>query len=414
MIMDSVRATSIPRLPDFDRLFLLGVMLVSGTVMLPQAVYFGGTSGLGVWTTLVAGGIWAMWLARPYFPRELARVLLPLAVFTLFSVLSLAWGGASIKAFQNLSVILAFMGFILVSARECEFNPAFALQLHRALDAASLIAAIAYSITVIKFGPGSAVAIGRQLARWQGGEVRGLYLALWLTTLVFLSESRLAMAASLALFPLLYLLRGDSKSVVKGTVIGAVGVAIFLACIFLSQEMYDRFFGFDASLQVGGVTLNASGRTEMWQMLLESLQGNYLFGKGVASSSILIDNYFPGLGHPHNDMLRLLYDFGIFGVTWWVLFLLAVFAQMLRMLRRSFQVRDGDIALHMTPLLAMSAVTASMFTDNSVSYIFVMAPLGMVMGCSLSRMRRSTAKVAVVVPSFPRRRLRAAEVKAVS
>jgi len=48
------------------------------------------------------------------------------------------------------------------------------------------------------------------------------------------------------------------------------------------------------------------------------------FGKGVGSSSILIDQYFPSLGHPHNDFLRVLYDYGAVGLGCFLVFLLGM------------------------------------------------------------------------------------------
>jgi hypothetical protein len=46
-----------------------------------------------------------------------------------------------------------------------------------------------------------------------------------------------------------------------------------------------------------------------------------------------------------------------------------------------------ELQFHLAPLLALAGVCASLFTDNSISYIFVMAPLGMLIGCSLSRLK---------------------------
>jgi O-antigen ligase len=403
-------------MPDLDQSFLLMVMWVSGTVNLLQCVELGGTTGLGIWTTAIAAGVWCLWLVRPYYPRELSRVLLPLISFSLYAALSLAWGGVDVKGLQNLSVSIGFTGFVLLAARECERSPAFAFKLHKALDGASIIAAIAYTITFLLFGEGSdafvgkrmffaarpfalfaAVAVARQLARWQAGDWKGFAIGVWLVVLVFLSQSRLAMVACLVQFPLAMCCRGDFKSIARASVMTVFAGSVLIGSIFLSQSMYDRFFAYDAKIAVGGMMINASGRTEMWQTLLDDLRGKAVFfGRGAGAAGRLIDRYFPDLGHPHNDFLRLLYDFGAVGLGWWVLFLVIVMFTMIGGVRAcTRQVPDArsrtkdhpDLPLHLAPILALLAIIMSMFTDNSISYIFVMAPLGMLIGVSLSRLR---------------------------
>jgi len=412
--------TLLARMPDWDQSFLLIVMWVSGTVNLLQCVELGGTTGLGMWTTLIGAGVWCLWLVRPYYPRELSRVLLPLICFSLYAALSLIWGGVDVKAMQNLSVSIGFTGFVLLAARECDRRPAFAFKLHKALDGASIITALAYTVTFLLFGQGSdayvgnrmffaarpfalfaAVAVARQLARWQAGDWKGFAVGVWLVVLVFLSQSRLAMVACLIQFPLAMSCRGDLKSIARALMMTVFAASALIASIFLSQSMYDRFFAYDAKIAVGGVMINASGRTEMWQTLLDDLRGKAVyFGRGAGGAGRLIDRYFPDLGHPHNDFLRLLYDFGAVGLGWWALFLVIVIFTMIGGVRRCTQAPAAvtstsrsrmkghpDLPLHLAPILALLAITMSMFTDNSISYIFVMAPLGMLIGVSLSRLR---------------------------
>ena len=49
-------------------------------------------------------------------------------------------------------------------------------------------------------------------------------------------------------------------------------------------------------------------------------------------------------------------------------------------------------------LMALIAVSGSMFTDNSVSYSFVMMPLAIVMGCSLGAGRAAASDAAASLP----------------
>ncbi len=216
----------ISRFPQLDRLLLLVVILISGTVTLPTSLNVGGVSMLGFWTTGIAVAAWALWLLRPYFPRELAKVLLPLAMFGMYATISLAWCGANMKSFQNLAVDVGFIGFVLLTARECERLPAFARTIHKAIDYASVIAGALYTFTLLVFGAGveenpglaprpfalfCAVAVGRQLARWQGGDIRGFFISVWLVVLIFLSQSRMGLVACVMLFPLSMCARGNAQ-----------------------------------------------------------------------------------------------------------------------------------------------------------------------------------------------------------
>ena len=329
-------------------------------------------------------------------------------------------GRRHVKGLQNLSVSVGFTGFVLLAARERERRPGFAHSLHQALDGASIVAALAYTVTYLKYGEGSdafigdrmlfaarpfalfaCVAVARQLSRWQAGDWKGFAIAVWLVVLVFLSQSRLAMVACLVQFPLSMCCRGDFRSIMNALLMTAAAAGALIGSILMSQTMYDRFFAYDAKIAVGGVMINASGRTEMWQTLLDDLRGMAIvFGRGAGAAGRLIDRYFPDLGHPHNDFLRLLYDFGVVGLGWWVMFLVLILCTMAGGVRRCFRVPPGsyrsarfavpgDLPLHLTPILALIAIIMSMFTDNSISYIFVMAPLGMLIGVSLSRLRRT-------------------------
>src|SRR5688500_3036193 len=154
------RPTSPPRAPDLEQMFLALVLLVSGTVTLPQALQLGPVSGLGAWTIAISSGGWVLWLLRPYFPRELLWTLLPLMLFAIYASFTLLWGGLAIEGLQNLAVSAGFVGFVLLTARECERSPALAHVLHRSMDAASVLAGLGYTLTVLLQGQGGEIVVG--------------------------------------------------------------------------------------------------------------------------------------------------------------------------------------------------------------------------------------------------------------
>jgi O-antigen ligase len=140
----------------------------------------------------------------------------------------------------------------------------------------------------------------------------------------------------------------------------------------------------------------------MWAMLWDSAVREPVLGHGVATSSLMIDEYFPGLGHPHNDYLRFFHDLGLVGLGLWLAF--HVYAVLVLFLRARAALRAGspDQGYHVVATLGLVALGLTMFTDNTVSYAFVMLPLGVMVGCSLGR-SRATVQAAPAVPGRPTR-----------
>jgi O-antigen ligase len=195
--------------------------------------------------------------------------------------------------------------------------------------------------------------------------------------------SRTALISIALLVPLSLLYRGNFKSVFLGTLILAIGAGAFAIALANDQPLYDRFFKEDATLQVGGVAINTTGRTKIWNLLLTTLGDDWVFGKGVSSSEDIINHWMPQIGHPHNDYLRFYYDQGVLGLGLWLSFIAAFVYRTAGNLRRSIQNRAPDYPQHLAALLALTAVSISMLTDNSYCYEFVMIPLGIIMGSSL-------------------------------
>ena len=383
------------RLPDGSRLLILGTVLVGGTVTIPQRVDVG-VSGLGVLTVVTCLAAWGLWLSRPWLPRHLGSLVLPLALFVGYSAGSLLWYEPTQQGMQNLAVTAGFFGVLLVTARHVERSPELAASVYRALDVATLFSAVVYAASVPLYGMGAEsfilarpfalfamIGVARQLALWQAGDRWAFVRAGLLVGVIFFSVSRTALVASLFLFPIAALVRGGRRGLLTAAVMAVLAVAALLAAVFLSETMYERFFGYDATMEVGGVTINASGRRVMWDFLIDASRDDLLLGHGAGASSVLVERTFVNLGHPHNDFLRFLYDFGMVGLGIWVWFLAVLAWSLYRRCLRIVHVAPRELPVALTPLLALLAVTASMFTDNSVGYSFIMLPMGVLIGCAV-------------------------------
>jgi O-antigen ligase len=232
------------------------------------------------------------------------------------------------------------------------------------------------------------IAVARQLARFHAGEKAGLVIAIWLTALVFLSQSRLGMLAILVMYPLSFLLLGGRKNIAMAVMMLVVGVSALTVLILSSDDLQRRFFGEDASMSVGGVAINASGRTTAWAALLNDINGplRLLFGAGAGAGSLFCQLNLYNFPHPHNDYLRYLFDFGVVGLVWFLAFVVIAIRMVWVRIRADRLNADAKaFAQSYGTLLAMIGALASMATDNSGIYIYVMGPLGIMLGVTLCR-----------------------------
>ena len=379
-----------------SRFLLIGTILLAGLVSIPQMITFGSVSGLGAASAVVCGLALLFWLRRPMFAQLHLPVLLPLLMFGIYAAGSLMWFSPTTKGLQVLCVLLAFVAVTLLCAREVENDPAFASLLHRTADAATLFAVCVYGLSVPLFGMENnelmmprpfalfaLVGVARQVAVWQSGNWKGLLRAGLIIVIIYLSVSRTAMVAGMLMIPFAALIRGDKKGIFYSLAAGVVGAVALGLGIMLSPKMQERFFGLDASMNVGGVAVNASGRTAMWEMLWNDAFKTPILGRGVGSSSLLIDDFFPGLGHPHNDFLRFFYDFGVIGLGLWLVFHIVATITVFVRARRAARVKSADLEIHLVPMMLLVVLVPAMLTDNPVGYYFVMVPLAVMLGCSL-------------------------------
>ena len=222
-----------------------------------------------------------------------------------------------------------------------------------------------------------------------------------MTGTVAASESRTALVVCMILFPLAVFLRLNSKKRRDVSHDAHQRGSDPRHAIAFIPSLHHRFFADDASMKVGGVAINASGRTKIWDVVLRSVGDDWFFGKGVASSQVLVRAAFnEHVGQPHNDYIRYYYDTGALGLALWGCFAIAFDTRTIANLRRSIRQNSTDYAFHLAALLGFSGVSFAMTTDNPVVYSYVMMPLGIVMGCSLGAGRPETQFVPQPMPDY--------------
>ncbi len=432
--------TSNFRKPTLSQGVLFGLILFCCTVDASRQISVFGVSGLGAGTLAAGGAVWAVWLIRPLLPKGLLTVLLPLMLFQIDALGTLFWYKPGMDGVQLATVGLTFIGVLMLTAREACDDPALAPLLHRTILLSSVLPVsfcalviltgrlrgedlnltrpfALYTLCVVAVSLATWLAhnrpadraSNRYAARTDSGRRKvdlktfvPLGWALVVAYVVFLGLSRTALVGILMMMPLSVALRGNRKSLILSVVVLAIGASSFFGILSLNQDLHKRFFGEDAHMKVGGVSINGTGRTAIWNLLLEDIHDDWAFGRGISSSEDTVTRVYPQAGQPHNDYIRFYYDQGIVGLSIWLIFVAGIVYRIFGNLRASVRNKSGDYPMHLAALLGLASVSFSMLTDNSVCYTPVMVPLAILLGSSLGTGAASGRRTAYEsLPAFP-------------
>jgi O-antigen ligase len=310
-----------------------------------------------------------------------------------------------------LLVVSSFVGFIALASYESYHSYKFPWLIQKMLVRATWIAVSLYVIIFFLFegglamlqnpedasqdrimGPRSLAAfallgLAWYLSAWRYGSRHGLWWAIVITAMIGLTLSRTALIVALIMFPLsmiqLRSVRGWVRASLAIVFIG--GVAYF--AVMNIEPLYARFFVGDVALQVGETVINTAGRTEIWEVVLNSYAESPVVGKGAGSGDELTMSHFDSAGHAHNEYLRILHDYGLIGAGLWLLGYISLLGAVWRTWQKADRTADVEAPLHFAAFLSLVAVALVMITDNVAIYIFIMAPLGALVGASLGRTR---------------------------
>lgn len=312
----------------------------------------------------------------------LAAVPLPLLLFWAFVVVRLVLS-PNPDGLQNMAVLTMFTFGIAFSARSATMEIAGATL--RAFAGVGVLIAVVFAIGTLS---GADVYMTRAFAL-TALVLLSAAVALPPTDLmsrtapfvivgaVVLSLSRTASAISiLMLVGLVVRLRRGHRLVLA---CGAVtGVALMTGVLMLSFEpLRNRFLVGDNAVEVGGLAINTSGRSALWEAVGESAKQAPFLGHGPGSAVVFVTERFGAITQPHNEYLRVLHDEGLVGM---VLFALGCLLVLIRIVER---IARTDQPIHWAALFAMSATLAAAATDNVLVYPFVLLPASVLIGLSL-------------------------------
>lgn len=341
-----------------------------GPVSGSAAVTLGAAVALAALAPLLAGS------------RALAVIPWPLTAFVLYAIVRL-FADFSMEGLQNIAVLTLFLLGIAFSARASSVERAGAgLVLLAGTGLATAAVFLAQAATgAIVYGTRSfalaalvllAAAVATPGVRWWS---RLAPIVIAGAVLASLSRTATVLAV-LLLSGLVVRMRRGRRSLFAIAGVTTAGAGIWtLVTVF--PPLRDRFLTGDNALEFGGIALNTSGRSSLWEAVIEGIDTSPLFGHGPGSAVQLVTARFAPIQQPHNDYLRLAHDYGYTGLA---VFAAGVIWLLVRIARRAVVT---DRPVHWAALFALVAVLLAAATDNVFVYPFAMLPLAVLIGLSL-------------------------------
>ena len=177
-----------------------------------------------------------------------------------------------------------------------------------------------------------------------------------------LTVARMNTLAAALTIPLTLAPFSSRKRALLLVLLAAGAIAVFYTGAF-QQKMFFSGSGTLSDLASEDSDLSTSGRAALWLVLWEGVSEHLWFGHGANASEPVVQA-LANLSHPHNDYLRILYEFGVAGLISYLVGTFATIIALLRLVSHSPQHRwwKYAVASSFVPYLL------TMFTDNVITY----------------------------------------------
>jgi O-antigen ligase len=181
----------------------------------------------------------------------------------------------------------------------------------------------------------------------------------------YMSLTRTSMVAAGLSLPLTFAPMKILKRVFFIVVIIMIAIPIFYT-ERVQQKMFYSGKGTFTEMHPDNPDLATYGRNIIWEAMQIEIDMKPYFGHGTNASEPFIKMNFGISTHPHNDWLRLLFDYGYFGT---VIFALSLIMQLLHMLKRAKYSTGGTKILFYAGASTILSFVLFMFSDNIILYV---------------------------------------------
>lgn len=149
--------------------------------------------------------------------------------------------------------------------------------------------------------------------------------ALYVINLIFIlfSLRRTSILAAMVAIPFIW--PSVKKYINKKYLLWGSVIALFFVIRtwrYVGAKVINRFMEYSSS--TSDIATYGSGRTEFWRFLYDKYLDNFhwFLGNGLGSVYETYSKYWhSNLSHAHNDLLEILYTFGLVGLALWAIFL---------------------------------------------------------------------------------------------
>lgn len=160
------------------------------------------------------------------------------------------------------------------------------------------------------------------------------------------------------------------------------GIIVSLVFVMHTTAFQERFF-FGEQRAVHDVVegnINSSGRYELWPVLWKEAMERPVFGHGIATAGMYMDDQGFLLGHPHNEYLRVVFELGFVGLACFVVAVAFIGTDAWRRARAA----SGELSHAFAAVcMGMAVLLVMCATDNPLPYnVAFMHPLFLLIGAA--------------------------------
>ena len=188
----------------------------------------------------------------------------------------------------------------------------------------------------------------------------------WVTvqTLPVVAAVRMAIVATAITLPFTLSPLKLKKRILALGIICLIGMAIFYTPR-MQQRMFKSGHGSLSDISMENPDFATTGRKLLWDAMTYRIRERPWLGYGANASEPFVSAIAGGLAHPHNDWLRLLYDYGIVGTA---VFAFCLLAQVIHALNMAGKTTGTCRILFYAGASSFVPMVLLMITDNIILY----------------------------------------------
>lgn len=194
---------------------------------------------------------------------------------------------------------------------------------------------------------------------------KNLYWWAALSVIPVIALTRMGMLATALTMPLTFAPMSILRRLTIISLIVVIAIPIFYS-ERTQQKMFHSGEGRFSDVRFDNPDFQTTGRNIMWQSMSIQIDKKPWFGHGANASEEFISRLTGGLTHPHNDWLRLRFDYGYFGT---LIFGLCMVLQIIHILKRARSATEKSRSLLYASASSFVVFSLFMFTDNIILYI---------------------------------------------